>query len=70
VLALGGFTFYNTNVRNAYRTSAERAAWSADYERRYGRYAHAPQPLPEAVRLRAELRPERGTAELAAATGW
>jgi hypothetical protein len=64
VLALGGFTLYNTNVRHVYRTSAERDARRAAYERRYGRYAHLPQPLPDGVRVRAELHPERGTAEL------
>jgi hypothetical protein len=64
VLALGAFTFYNTNVLNDYRTAADHDALRAEYERRYARYARTPQPLPDAVRLRAELHPERGTAEL------
>jgi ABC-type transport system involved in multi-copper enzyme maturation permease subunit len=64
VLTLGAFTFYNTNVLNAYRTAGERGALRAEYEQRYRRHATAAQPLLDGVRLHAELHPARGTAEL------
>jgi ABC-type transport system involved in multi-copper enzyme maturation permease subunit len=64
VLALGGFTFYNTNVLHEYLTGDAAAARSAQYERRYGRFTRAPQPRLEGVRLHAELHPERGRAEI------
>lgn len=59
VLGLGGFIFYNTNVRNEYRTSADAAERHAEYERRYGRYAHVPQPRLAGVDLRVEIYPRR-----------
>jgi hypothetical protein len=61
---LGGFTFYNTNVRNAYRTARERVAERAAYERLYRRHLTAPQPQLDDVRLRAELHPARRAAEI------
>jgi hypothetical protein len=64
VLALGGFTFYNTNVLNEYRPMRERVARRAEYERRYARYAQTAQPVLDAVRLHADLRPERRAAEI------
>ena len=64
VLALGGFTFYHTNVRHEYLTASDAARQGAEYERRYGRFARAAQPRLEGVRLRAELHPERGRAEI------
>jgi hypothetical protein len=60
VLALGGFTFYNTNVLHEYLSASAVAERSAEYERRYGRHARAPQPRLEGVRLHAELHPEQG----------
>ncbi|GLC26973.1 M1 family aminopeptidase [Roseisolibacter agri] len=64
VLALGGFTFYNTNVLHEYLTPTDVAARKAEYERRYARHARAPQPRLEGVRLHAELHPEQGRAEI------
>jgi ABC-2 type transport system permease protein len=64
VMGTGGFVFYNTNVRNEYRTAWETDALQAGYERRYKRYEHAPQPSLDAIRLDAELYPERGEAIL------
>ena len=64
VLALGGFVFYNTNVLNAYRSASDRVAEAAEYERRYGRYAAIPQPVPTAVTLRVEIHPERRAVEI------
>ncbi|HEX2123260.1 MAG TPA: hypothetical protein VHL59_16635, partial [Thermoanaerobaculia bacterium] len=59
ILALGGYIFYNTNVRNEYLTAAEVAERRAEYERRYGRYARAAQPSIAATNLRVEIFPER-----------
>lgn len=64
VLALGGFAFYNTNVVNTYSTAKERTEATAEYERRYRRFAEVPQPRIDGVRLDAELYPSRGTAEI------
>ncbi|HEX2222687.1 MAG TPA: hypothetical protein VHN15_00625 [Thermoanaerobaculia bacterium] len=64
ILTLGGFVFYNTNVLNEYRTAAERDEKSAEYERRYGRYAGIPQPRLTGTRLRVEIYPERRAAEI------
>ncbi len=64
VLVLGGFVFYNTNVRNEYLTESERAERSAEYERRYGRYEDVPQPRLAAADLRVEIYPERREVEI------
>jgi ABC-type transport system involved in multi-copper enzyme maturation permease subunit len=57
VLGLGGFIFYNTNLRNRYTTAADRTRQRAEYERRYARYARLPQPRLSSARLRVELYP-------------
>ncbi|HYW31968.1 MAG TPA: hypothetical protein VE869_10720, partial [Gemmatimonas sp.] len=64
VLTLGGFVFYNTHVLNEYRTPDDVAAYSAEYERRYKRYASAAQPSLAAVRMHVELHPDERAAEL------
>jgi ABC-2 type transport system permease protein len=64
VLAVGGFIFYNTNVVNTYRTSAELVERRAEYERRYQHYASAPQPEMTATKLHVELYPERREADV------
>lgn len=69
VVAIGGYVFRQTNVLNAYETADALAARRAEYERRYGRFDGAPQPTLVATRLRAELHPARGSAELTG-TSW
>jgi ABC-2 type transport system permease protein len=64
ILALGGFIFYNTNVLNEYRTAAGAAERSAEYERRYRRYAHLPQPRLAGARLHVEIHPRRREVEV------
>jgi ABC-2 type transport system permease protein len=64
VVATGGFIYVNTTVRGGYVSADAQAARSADYERRYGRYAHAAQPRVAGTRLHVELYPERRTAEI------
>ncbi len=59
VLALGGFIFYNTNVLNTYLAPDEQGAPQAGYEKRYGRFRDAPQPVVAAVEMRVEIYPER-----------
>ena len=62
--ATGGFIFHNTNVLHEHRTPREAEAVNAEYERRYRRFARAPRPVLTGVRLRVELHPERGAAEV------
>ncbi len=64
VLALGGFTFYNTNVLNEYVTDDELVRRRAEYERRYGKYEGIPQPQRTATSLRVELHPDRRAASI------
>lgn len=64
ILTLGGFIFYNTNVLNAYLTDSDIAGRSAEYERRYRRYAGIPQPLLTGTRLHVEIHPERRAVEI------
>ncbi|HEU4455098.1 MAG TPA: M1 family aminopeptidase, partial [Longimicrobium sp.] len=64
ILALGGFIFYNTNVLNDYRSPEEAGRPQAEYERRYGRFADAPQPTIVAADLRVEIHPERPGVDL------
>ncbi|HET7230029.1 MAG TPA: hypothetical protein VFJ16_08515 [Longimicrobium sp.] len=64
ILALGGFIFYNTNVLNGYASAFDRKERSAEYERRYARYAHVAQPRLEAANLRVEIYPDRGAAQV------
>ncbi|HEX6862602.1 MAG TPA: hypothetical protein VF414_07300, partial [Thermoanaerobaculia bacterium] len=59
ILTLGGFIFYNTNVLNEYRTASDIVERSAEYERRYRRYAGIPQPRLTGTRLHVEIHPER-----------
>ena len=64
IVALGGFVFYNTSVLNANPTRDEAGRPQAEYERRYGRFANAPQPAIASAELRMELHPDRGAADL------
>jgi ABC-2 type transport system permease protein len=64
ILTLGGFIFYNTNVRNEYLTASEAKERRAEYERRYGRYARVPQPRIAATKLHVEIHPRRREVEL------
>ena len=60
----GSFIFYNTNVLNRYWTDAALEQRSAEYERRYGRYASLPQPVLAATKLHVDFHPRRGTAAI------
>jgi len=67
ILTLGGFIFYNTNVVNQYRTASKKTERSADYERRYGKYAGIAQPKLEATSLRVEIYPDKREMEIGGA---
>jgi hypothetical protein len=54
---LGGFIFYNTNVLNPYRTTYDREARQATYEKKYKALEAAPQPKITAVKLAVDLYP-------------
>ncbi len=69
ILGLGGFIFYNTNVLNEYASSADGSARSAEYERRYGEYAHVPQPALERASLHVDFHPARDAVEARGAYG-
>lgn len=64
ILITGGFVFYNTNVLNEYLTASDVAGRTAEYERRYGRYAEIPQPQLAAASLQVEIYPERGAVDI------
>ena len=64
VLLLGGFIFYNTNVRNEYLTADEITELRAEYERRLGQFETVPQPRITGTRLRVEIRPAHGEVEI------
>jgi ABC-2 type transport system permease protein len=57
-LATGGWTFYNTNVLNEYTSSREGERGAAEYERRYKRFEHLPQPRITAVTLDVAIFPD------------
>ncbi len=64
VFLLGGFIFYNTNVRNEYLTAAELDERKAAYEQRYGQYKDIPQPRPGRAKLQIEIYPEDRAAQI------
>ena len=62
ILGFGGFVYYNTNVLNEYRSTAESVERQAEYERRYGRYEGSPQPRVAGTSVNVEIHPDRGQA--------
>ncbi|MFD3003595.1 hypothetical protein ACFS7Z_24775 [Pontibacter toksunensis] len=64
VAVSGGFIFYNTNVLNAYITATDRMEMRAEYERRYGQYERATQPVLARTSLHVEIYPDEGAADI------
>jgi ABC-2 type transport system permease protein len=64
IILFGGFVFYNTNILNEYRTPADALSRSADYEKKYGQYKDARQPIVDGVKLHIELYPSRGAMDI------
>ena len=56
--ALGGFLYWNTNIRNDYVSPDRLLDLQARYEREYGKYKNLPQPKITAVQVDVDLRPE------------
>lgn len=63
-LAQGGFIFYNTHVLTAGESADSRNERAAEYERRYGQLASAPQPRLTRTSLDVEIDPERRRVEI------
>jgi hypothetical protein len=57
-LAVGGFTYYNTQVLNSYTTSDEMEAIMANYEKSYKQYAALPLPKFEQLDYTIDIYPE------------
>ena len=64
IVTLGAFVFYNTNIVNDVRSPDDIAADKAGYERKYKRFADAPEPSLFAARMNVELYPSEGAAEI------
>jgi ABC-2 type transport system permease protein len=56
-VASGVFIFINTHVWNPYRTALGDERWTADYEKRFYRYASLPQPKIASVKLDIQIWP-------------
>jgi len=55
---LGGFLFWNTNIRNDFISPERQLDLQARYEREYRQYKNLPQPKISAVQVDVDLRPE------------
>jgi ABC-type transport system involved in multi-copper enzyme maturation permease subunit len=64
ILLVGGFVFYNTSILNASPPRDEVGRPRAEYERRYGRFAAAPQPMIAAADLRIEMYPHESAVDM------
>ncbi|MFZ2753366.1 MAG: M1 family aminopeptidase [Lysobacteraceae bacterium] len=59
--AVGGYLFWNTNIRNEYLSPDETIDLQARYEREYKQYKHLQQPKIIATDIEVDLRPETQT---------
>ena len=59
--ALGSFIFWNTNIRNTFRSPSQQLDLQARYERDFKKYALLPQPKIIAIDIDVDLRPETQT---------
>ncbi|MBF8263434.1 MAG: hypothetical protein HW387_1099 [Parachlamydiales bacterium] len=57
-ILLGAFIYYNTNVLNNYKTTAQQEAEQVDYERTYSRFEKMAHPDLVAVNIHVDLFPE------------
>ncbi|MBC5991464.1 ABC transporter permease/M1 family aminopeptidase [Pontibacter cellulosilyticus] len=64
ILFSGTYIFYNTNVLNNYTTASERTELVAQYELKYGKYKHIPQPLLRGTKLQVEIYPAERKADI------
>ncbi|TPG08250.1 hypothetical protein EAH88_11460 [Rhodanobacter glycinis] len=56
--AVGGFLFWNTNIRNTFLSPEQQLDLQARYERDYKRYENLPQPKIVAASIDVDLHPE------------
>jgi aminopeptidase N/ABC-type transport system involved in multi-copper enzyme maturation permease subunit len=56
--ATGAYAWYNTNVLNEYETSSAREEFSAEYEKKFLKYADLPHPTISKVLLNVALYPK------------
>jgi ABC-2 type transport system permease protein len=63
ILVLGGLIYYQTHVLYPATAPIETLEWKAAYEKQYGKYIDSPQPGVTNVKLKAEIYPEKGSAE-------
>jgi len=63
-VALGGFIFYNTNVRNEYLPSDEAERRAAEYEKTYGGYRNLAQPRIAGIRADVAIFPAERRVEI------
>jgi ABC-type transport system involved in multi-copper enzyme maturation permease subunit len=57
-VAVGGYLFWNTNIRNDYLSPDDTLDLQARYEREYKQYQHLQQPKILATAIEVDLRPE------------
>lgn len=60
-LALGSFIFWNTNIRNSFRSPSQQLDLQARYEKDFKKFAATPQPKIIAIDVNVDLRPETQT---------
>lgn len=58
-LGVGSYIFYNTNVRNDYRTAPQEDQWLADYEKTLLPFEKLPQPTIVDVKLNVNIEPRQ-----------
>ncbi len=60
-MAAGGYIYFNTSVLNTYRTDFQQEELQAQYEKKFKKFEHAPQPKITDVQLSVDIFPqERG----------
>ena len=64
-VAVGGFLYWNTNIRNEFVSPQQQLDRQARYEREYGQYRNLPQPRILAMSTDVDLRPETATVRIA-----
>jgi ABC-2 type transport system permease protein len=62
---VGTWIFYNTNVRNEYRTANSTRKLTAAYERTYKKYETLPQPRVTDVKIACDIHPKEGSVHFA-----
>lgn len=63
-LGCGAWLYYNTKVKNEYKTSDESKQLSSEYEKKYKKFENRPQPRIVSVDYRIELYPEQRKLEV------